>query len=157
MIAGNPNRTGKKLHQFKGRRCNECARESYCLHHEARSKKSRIWQLANMERHRDNCRRWQGDNRARMRLYTYKSVAKRRGMSFNISDEFFFDLITGVCFYCHAPGNPLNGIDRVNNSLGYTHGNVVSCCETCNKAKGVKSVEQFINWLRMAYSVSVEP
>ena len=29
----------------------------------------------------------------------------------------------------------MNGIDRINSSLGYVDGNVVPCCGTCNKMK----------------------
>lgn len=41
-----------------------------------------------------------------------------------------------------------NGIDRKNNTLGYLPDNVVPCCKTCNWAKGKKSYEEFMEYLR---------
>jgi len=40
-----------------------------------------------------------------------------------------------------------NGIDRVNNSAGYTNHNTVPCCKTCNLAKRDSTVEEFENWI----------
>lgn len=41
----------------------------------------------------------------------------------------------------------LNGIDRVNNDLGYINNNVVSCCKTCNLAKSSLTLIEFKNWI----------
>lgn len=41
-----------------------------------------------------------------------------------------------------------NGLDRVDNDLGYTSGNVVSCCEICNKAKRDLSDKDFKLWIQ---------
>jgi hypothetical protein len=40
-----------------------------------------------------------------------------------------------------------NGIDRKDNSKGYTIDNVVSCCFICNKGKWTQSVGEFKTWL----------
>lgn len=76
-----------------------------------------------------------------------KSQAKRRGISFNLTidqAEIFFQ---GDCYYCGAKSSNVanykktngayiySGIDRVDNSLGYTVDNCVSCCKNCNKSK----------------------
>jgi hypothetical protein len=54
----------------------------------------------------------------------------------NISDEYALNLIKSNCEYCDSvPGERCNGIDRINNLLGYIPGNVVPCCKTCNKIK----------------------
>jgi hypothetical protein len=42
----------------------------------------------------------------------------------------------------------LNGIDRLDSGGVYEAGNVVPCCETCNKAKLSMSLEQFVRWIR---------
>ena len=44
-----------------------------------------------------------------------------------------------------------NGIDRVNNNLGYSKSNCVACCTFCNYAKSDHSQEEFIFWIQKAY------
>ena len=40
-----------------------------------------------------------------------------------------------------------NGIDRVDNALGYTTGNVVPCCKQCNHAKSDMPYADFMAWI----------
>ena len=42
----------------------------------------------------------------------------------------------------------INGIDRIDNNIGYTKENSVPCCEICNKAKRDMSYNDFINYLK---------
>lgn len=44
-----------------------------------------------------------------------------------------------ICVYC---GDVASLIDRVDNSIGYVEGNCVPACSTCNRIKGVMSVEE---------------
>jgi len=44
-----------------------------------------------------------------------------------------------------------NGIDRVDNSLGYVKENCKSCCFRCNKIKRDMSLEEFEQFLIKAY------
>lgn len=37
----------------------------------------------------------------------------------------------------------VNGVDRIDNLVGYTDGNCVPCCQSCNIAKNSFSVEEF--------------
>jgi len=84
----------------------------------------------------------------------YKRHAKTRGVIYTITREHFRQLISQSCFYCgKAPfqecrdkrydtGSFLyNGIDRVDNDLGYTSDNCVTSCRPCNVAKGSVSKE----------------
>ena len=41
-----------------------------------------------------------------------------------------------------------NGLDRINNDLGYKISNIVSCCGVCNIMKKRLTVEQFIDQAR---------
>ncbi len=78
-------------------------------------------------------------------VYKYKSyagAAKRRGYSFELSDKEFSDLFHSQCSYCGKPES--RGIDRVDNLVGYTTENSVSCCGMCNKMKWRFSREEFI-------------
>lgn len=90
----------------------------------------------------------------------YMRHAKRRGHEWSLSREEVVRLITGDCFYCGSPPlnikvhkntvTPLsyNGIDRVDNALGYATGNVVTCCRVCNRAKETMLVSEFAEWAR---------
>lgn len=97
----------------------------------------------------------------RNKIYkNYKWSAEKRGLSFELSREQFFDLMSKDCFYCGEPprraykmkssyGEAIyNGIDRIDSSIGYVIGNVVPCCTTCNQAKMEMSIEDFISWVQ---------
>lgn len=64
----------------------------------------------------------------------YKHGAKRRGYVWDLSIEDFAGFWDTRCFYCGSKIVGV-GVDRVDNLLGYTVGNCVSCCETCNQMK----------------------
>ena len=84
-----------------------------------------------------------------------KYKAKQRGKSWNLSHEQAFTLITTECNYCpFVPTWPTNrvGIDRVDNEVGYEPDNCVSCCNTCNSAKGEKTLEEFMSWIEAVYT-----
>jgi hypothetical protein len=92
----------------------------------------------------------------------YKGSAKRKGRKFELSFENFLILISNKCYYCGAEPNNLsvrgrssykyNGIDRVNNELGYIDSNCVSCCSFCNMAKNDLPVEYFLKWVLKLYN-----
>ena len=92
----------------------------------------------------------------RIKWNSYRCNAKRRGLLFNISREYFDKLLYDDCYYCGGFGNP-NGIDRIDNSIGYIEGNVVSCCRFCNLMKRDYSLEMFINHIEKIHSHSVIP
>lgn len=105
------------------------------------------------------CFRRKHHNLAVMRAFSsYNSNAKVRGHPFHLNKDEFKTLIDGDCHYCGAePFNTLhykgdtytsNGIDRVDNSKGYTIENSVSCCAICNQAKHTLPYETFIAWAR---------
>lgn len=91
---------------------------------------------------------------------SYKRSANIRNIVFNISQETFKKITSQNCFYCNIqPSNQMkdhlkrlngaykfNGIDRVDNHIGYVDGNIVPCCKTCNYAKRKMSTREFIDW-----------
>jgi len=92
----------------------------------------------------------------------YRQGASKRNLTFNLDKETFYNLLEQDCHYCgrKAARSPLgfNGIDRVDNSIGYESDNVVACCETCNKAKRDLSVEDWNSWKsRLTYFSSRVP
>lgn len=81
---------------------------------------------------------------------------RERNGKFDLEYTDFEKLINGECYYCgDVKSNKLikknykpfyyNGIDRVNNEIGYTKENCVSCCEFCNKAKRNITIDEFYN------------
>lgn len=90
-------------------------------------------------------------------LYTYKKNAKARGLEFNLSESEFRTLTKQNCFYCNSfPSSKLqrgnkneynyiyNGIDRVDNTKGYSICNCVPCCKKCNRMKMDFSKKDFL-------------
>jgi hypothetical protein len=80
---------------------------------------------------------------ARQKYNTYKNMSRGRGYSFELTMPDFMTLWQQPCSYCGDTIATI-GIDRVDNSIGYTLGNCVPCCETCNKMKRMQSREQFL-------------
>lgn len=106
--------------------------------------------------------------------YTYKDVfreyvkkAKAREIDFELSIFDATKLFELPCHYCGAP--PSNkrtrvngstvyyqGIDRVDNSEGYTLHNVVPCCRYCNSAKLDRSEDSFLEHITRIYFNKVQ-
>lgn len=95
----------------------------------------------------------------------YRNAAKRRNYDFKLSKEQFSKLILQNCFYCNASPNmtykygkgikiiidysdfKYNGVDRIDNNLGYTIDNCRSCCKICNNSKSTLSEKEWIDWI----------
>jgi hypothetical protein len=98
-------------------------------------------------------------------LYSdYKKKAEYRNIDFNLSFEEFKELTSKSCVYCGIEHSNIktrhrnnkiasnvilhyNGIDRVDNTKGYTKENSVSCCKICNQAKHTMTENNFIDWI----------
>lgn len=88
----------------------------------------------------------------------YKKNAFERGLAFNLTDSECSDLFRGLCNYCGVPPSNIskyretsfryNGIDRIDNTVGYVKANVVSCCKKCNMAKNNMPYADFVDWIR---------
>ena len=78
-------------------------------------------------------------------LATYRKDARIRNLKFSLSREEFKNIIFKNCHYCNdipstlainKSKNPTsilyNGIDRINNEIGYELTNCVPCCTDCN-------------------------
>lgn len=69
--------------------------------------------------------------------------AKKRHIENLLSYEQIGNLMKNSCSYC-GYNDSYVGVDRVDSSVGYVAGNVVSCCTKCNFAKNEFSVADFI-------------
>lgn len=87
-----------------------------------------------------------------------RKIAKEKG--FDLGFEYFIEISKRDCHYCGSSPTKtrghrkwskeiyMNGLDRVNPSMGYLVSNVVPCCKDCNVAKLDKTEEEFIIWLK---------
>jgi len=110
------------------------------------------------------------------RMNSYKSGAKSRGFSWELSYEQFVNITTKNCVYCNAAPKlwdcvskapsvmkdcphvnsslyeiVFNGIDRVDSNDGYTVDNSVACCTACNRAKSDMSIDDFKSQVERMY------
>ena len=85
----------------------------------------------------------------------YRNNARLHGRIFEIQKDVFCEMINKNCFYCGVEPLPRNGLDRKDNNSGYTMDNVVTCCETCNRAKLQMSENEFLNWIERVYKYSI--
>lgn len=90
-------------------------------------------------------------------MFVYKRSAQRKNHEFSLSVEDFRRLTSSNCYYCgvkpyrkRSNGRTkhstyiYNGIDRVDNSIGYTLSNCVPCCFVCNDWKSNMTQNEFL-------------
>jgi len=101
-------------------------------------------------------------------LQTYQKHAAERGLRWQLTHQEFCDLTTKACFYCGKP--PQNksetrdthgafmysGIDRVDNTQGYSSNNTVPCCKLCNWMKKHLTKDEFLNHIQQVYLYSLK-
>lgn len=97
----------------------------------------------------------------------YKKRALKLDMGeFAISRNDFDELTLKNCFYCGCPpyneyknGNSLvirNGLDRVDNNLGYTTNNVVTACKVCNRLKHTLTQKDFLVHIKKIFKHNLD-
>lgn len=97
-------------------------------------------------------------------LYTgYRNSAKTRGVEWGLNKDDFRAIVSLPCFYCGKFPSQVykqqerygaftyNGVDRVNNSIGYVSSNVVPCCGQCNTSKRHYTESEFRQWVQRVY------
>jgi len=93
----------------------------------------------------------------------YKKHCKKAKRNFDLTDLEFQTLIFQECHYCDKKASNdyrslgillYNGIDRVDNSMGYTVKNCVPCCKVCNTAKSNMTQTEFLDWIKQVYNKS---
>lgn len=93
----------------------------------------------------------------------YIKSASKRDYNWELCIEEFKSIIVQKCKYCNSPpmqiqkhnrklivnyeGLLYNGIDRIDNNIGYTSDNVIPCCGWCNRAKGVRKYSEMIMYI----------
>ena len=112
----------------------------------------------------------------------YRRDASLKKLVFNLTEDQFLSVAQNNCYYCNESprlwsqyldidGNvrsrfknkmdedylkstaiKINGLDRIDNSIGYVKGNIVACCRTCNFMKGTKTVKEFLKKIQEIYN-----
>lgn len=104
-----------------------------------------------------------------MKVYVYHLSVDRESRrvlaaTWNLTLDEYKSLVHADCYYCGSATSTLphtkhlrnsgvrrSGIDRVDNSKGYDPSNCVSCCGSCNREKGSRTQEVFIESTRRRY------
>ena len=114
------------------------------------------WREANLDRSRDNIRRWCKANPEKRREYCRKRRAlKKSSIGVWDDDDFIerqlFLYQNGECFYCRNPlGHILDRNFELEHQTPLSRGgkhcatNVVLSCTPCNRRKGAKTAEEFM-------------
>lgn len=84
---------------------------------------------------------------AATKIKIVKSPAIKRKVNFCDDDyDILKSKLSLKCFYCnYISTKDLNGLDRVDNNMGYSADNTVPCCKTCNYMKHQHSTTTFID------------
>ena len=79
----------------------------------------------------------------------YGRSAELKQLEFTITFDEYEKIVKNPCHYCgiiqDRGTEQFNGIDRVNNTIGYILDNCVSCCKMCNYMKNTLSGNVFVN------------
>lgn len=138
-------------------RC-DCGKEKVVIHLTAK----------NIKHHSCGCTNWNqlpSGVAAMNDLYSkIRAGARKRKYCWELTKEQFREITSSNCSYCGIKPSQVcraigaksddyiyNGIDRVDNSKGYTIDNVVPCCGRCNGAKSVYSIDEFKEWISVVY------
>lgn len=104
-----------------------------------------------------------GESALNATFFVYKDRAKKYELEFSLTKEEFKTLTQRNCFYCNKlPSNNYgskynngryiyNGLDRIDNKLGYTLQNSVPCCKICNIAKHNLTLNDFLKHIKAIY------
>lgn len=134
-------RARQKVNSMTGKKHSEETRKKMSLAHLGKQRSAYPWYVG-------------------AKVYHHRRGAEKREISWELTLEEACQLVQQDCVYCgiastpvtsSAPGWSLigvNGIDRLDSSLGYTKNNCVTSCGTCNIAKAQMSVDAFYEWIR---------
>jgi hypothetical protein len=110
-------------HERERSRCRDCGGSSYCEH----------------DRVRQTCSVCSPEKVFAM--YEYR--ARQRKLLFLLTLDQFSKLVQKCCAYCGECESP-RGIDRIENSKGYTTDNSLPCCGPCNFLKRTMGQREFL-------------
>lgn len=111
-------------------------------------KNTRKWQIKNLDKYKKYNQEYDSSLMGFWRRYKFS--AKNRKLEMNLTLENFKNIVSQPCHYCGDNEKP-RGIDRVDNLIGYTKENSVSCCTPCNMMKKILTKDEFLNQIKKIY------
>jgi hypothetical protein len=89
---------------------------------------------------------------------TFEKNAIERNLEFHLSRNEFAQIIKNQCYLCGKEPriNHRNGVDRFNNSIGYTIENARPCCSTCNIMKNRYSYLDMMGKFEKIYALRIQ-
>lgn len=144
----NPDKVEMKTKKYRAKRVAKDI-DGY-LQHNANVMKN--WRDRNPEKMEEANRKRRESVEAHYKIY--QRSARTKKLEFAFKEPEFQELVVKPCYYCGATEEKgFNGIDRMNQSSGYTHSNCVSCCEMCNWMKGSLDSATFIKRTQHVLSI----
>lgn len=110
----------------------------YCKNRDEILEKGKIERSAHYETYKKYRQSQKG------KFKTYKDGARSRKLPFDLTFDDFCFYWQKPCYYCNSEIVTI-GIDRVDNSKGYSINNCVPCCAQCNIAKSTMSTNEYID------------
>lgn len=92
------------------------------------------------EKRKGRVRNYQAEAKRNMEASwtSFQQHTKKREITISLVKEEYLKLIQQKCFYCgYSNSDEIIGIDRVDNSKGYTRENCVPACKVCNRMKHI--------------------
>jgi len=77
----------------------------------------------------------------------YKTRANNKSLPFDLTKDEYDGIVTSQCYLCGRKSyeKHKNGIDRIDNNLGYIMSNVKPCCGSCNYIKKDMELTELFN------------
>lgn len=129
-------------------------------------KQYKDWATNNRGKRNESHRKYRHSLKGRFTEIKKKSI--RDGRVFILTFKEYCEVVVQPCYYCNNEfGQQViagSGLDRIDSSIGYQFGNVVSCCKNCNTVKSnlltmqeMKTVISVVLEMRKVGPVGVEP
>ena len=146
---------GRKWYQKNKERHAETGR-IWSMNPENKKKKVKYVQKyvkANREKVREYNNKFTKSLEGRYRLLKFRH--KERWSTLVITIEEFKNLVSKFCIYCGESEKRI-GIDRIDNSIGYTKENSAPCCALCNFMKKAMSKNEFLSHIKKIYEFKIK-
>jgi hypothetical protein len=77
---------------------------------------------------------------------SYRSRAEKKELEFAITHDDYKSIILQDCYLCgkESTDTNINGVDRVDNNVGYTIANCKACCKECNHMKNQYPLDELM-------------
>jgi len=127
---------------------NNLRNKNWAINHRKRAVKiAQAYVRRNQDKVKNYNKRFTQTLEGKYRLLKYRHCKRFEDLIITMKD--FSKLVIKKCIYCGGEAN--KGIDRIDNTKGYTKENSVSCCKICNYMKRDLFKEQFLNHVIKIY------